>query len=41
MSNDRWFAAWFAFVGVVALVCLGVGIWAVISLVHWITGGAA
>lgn len=35
---DGMFIAWFAFVGIMVLCWLGVLIWAVISLVNWLTG---
>jgi len=35
--NDNFFKGWFVFIAIVQLAALGIGIWAVIHLVNWIT----
>lgn len=34
---DKAFAAWFVFCTLVSLTLIGVGLWAIISLVQWVT----
>lgn len=35
--NDRWFSVWFGLCALIALVVLGVGLWAAIELVNHFT----
>jgi hypothetical protein len=37
VNGEKFFAVWFAFVAAGALALLGVGIWAVIEVVTWLT----
>jgi len=38
--DNGWFKLWFAFCAVLGLTVLGVGIWAVISVVTWVIAHA-
>lgn len=35
--NDKFFVGWFIFCAILGLALLGLGVWAVIELVSWVT----
>ena len=37
MNEDKAFRLWFAFCALLSLVVIGVGIWAVVEIVNWLT----
>jgi hypothetical protein len=37
VNDNDGFALWFAFCALLSLVLIGVGIWAVIEIVNWLT----